>query len=440
MIQGGCSKLKKADCTKEGCKWVPGRKPGCVAEAKLAAANTSLPTIDTSTKTKQTKTKTKTKSQQKTQLYTGGTRMHPLPGPYIDINGIQFPGPEPFENGKQTQGTQGCKQCEIIDPIQGSSNANNIATNRRRRLFEYASAPCKRSLLDPFYKQLSICPAPLNFNANNLGVDLFLANFLHLLYGECIIPGTWIIRTRENEFTRMDHLVSDAIFAPTLMSLDDAIKYVRKCKTQHVFMAIGVLIGQNGGGHSMILSFYKTGDIIVASVIDPHMTMNTNEFNQAIIDHLSARATELDIVVRKTVVNPDKYYRLFQGSNLTYGSHLDRDGSCTIWRTLIMELLAIGLLKGRKSSNPLDLIELPGMLPMDDFSLFRKLIIDYTFTRIAHCCSLARFLGYMEYFTIIRQVIAKFASYIYHGRVLDQIRSYIPEFDTSALPRLHAEI
>lgn len=365
--------------------------------------------------------------------------LEPMPGPFRVYSGYKFPNPEYNPINKNEICSSECNSVIL------KSENLNIVTNRRRAVFTKVK-PCKHDALDALYKMLHICEAPASFDAEKARVfDQYIGAMLHILYGDLILPVHFII-VRKGASKKLYHHLSPHIWETRHMrpTLEECVQRIRNSSSKVGFVRISCIIGlgPQRKGHAMILAFMKDGTDLHAGIIDSNFKQQHGVHGREWLDYLNSVKSTLGLYVyQKPLWNPfvDGHFQASESGINT--SSLDREGFCAVWSYMIMEIMAYNAAK-RKTPiyGPLDLLELPVLIDKQDAFAWKKLVIDYLYTRIVDMQAMARFMRNGHVYKTLGSFLDPYIEMIHYGHVLNQIREYVPEFDSGALPRLYTHM
>ncbi len=292
------------------------------------------------------------------------------------------------------------------------------------------------------YSYLSICESPLAFNPNTLrqsldssrnylkrsgqGADhIRIGNIimatLSVKYGEVIVPGRWwinFLNGRTVSDKHRIHGINQRLFSdhkePAIDTMEQVIAYVKDSDLPILVMPLSVMIYS---AHAVGVIFYKikatskakgiytykdrsnTLLALHAVVIDPHMKPEGNKYDMIAIKALTLYSKKLGFNVETGVFvnNGMQRYTHYQGANFENKSSIDLGGYCQTWVPFIFEIIANRTLQLESSNTEraqvASFLDPPAYISNNYPKAWRKMIVDYLFTRLTEAYALACHLG-----------------------------------------------
>lgn len=295
------------------------------------------------------------------------------------------------------------------------------------------------------YQALNLCQAPATFDTryrdpNDASVSILpndisslIASYLHLAYGDIIIPGVWKVNPSTRSITLQDSYyympIKNATPASSLNTIQEVIRYIKYHSNERVHvMYISVPSDTYPGmRHAMMVTFVVLNHRrIQVYVTDPNMHYHS-ELIEAAKDALRpfTDTGRVYTLMKKNLIGK------FQAMNTRAGySQIDRKGYCAAWTLLLMELTARTLLLNRDATlKDIASFHLPTPLSSGHASAWRKFIVDYLFSRIIDAYALARKLRKKTIVKYLNQdVIRKYIDDINITNIVSGIMTSIPGF------------
>ena len=254
------------------------------------------------------------------------------------------------------------------------------------------------------YEKFNICPAPHNFDTRTEALPSMLnglvLSYLHLMYGDIIIPGIWslnlagTIKRCKLSYEMKPATTSDPVLSG-FVSFDAVMRYIISQSTHNVhLMYMSVESSRHPNQrHAMILTIFKDTDRIKVFLTDPRMRYNSDIVHGAQkVLNKCIKIFELSPVrvLMKRVTN-GKY----QGIN-SKAPYLitDRHGFCAFWALLIIETTARHVqTNSRYSMKTISTFDLYVPFTSGKAVIWRKLVKDYMFSRLVSIYALSKKLG-----------------------------------------------
>lgn len=257
------------------------------------------------------------------------------------------------------------------------------------------------------YRALNMCQAPLNFDtryreASNPSktilpnhISSLLSSYLHLAYGDIVIPGVWSVNPNTHQITR----VESAYYLPTLnatpitslTTIQEVIEYIRHKSLErvHVMYLSVPSESRNGLRHAMLVTFLAEQARrrrIKAYVTDPNMHFNSELLDIAkdVLEPHLGHGTVF------TLMRKDLKGKFQAMNSKAEYSIIDRHGYCSVWTLLLMELTSRAIrLNPLASLKDIASFHLPAPLTTHNPFAWRKFIVDYLFSRMMDAYALA---------------------------------------------------
>ncbi len=366
---------------------------------------------------------------------------------------LSIPGPEPLgRNNRSSHGNCVIRKCNMFFP-----KAKIAPPPRLRHMVLKSASECHpwvRNELEETYNFLGLCEAPADFQANHWKLIEYASNneiydlmtsHLHLLYGAYVIPGSWYVQEGYSDiyYEPSESLVSDDFYddfevkKPFSGVIRDVIKSGKE------LCALGLSSRSDNYAHAlvMVIRNHHNKELTIG-IIDPMMGLTSDDLAMRI---LKANEHKYGYVFTGIISNPSFNTKYQAANSRVPYSHLDPNGYCGVWANLIMEYMILRLItdKGNKKKNH-DMAELLRIkLPEHPWHIWRKLVIDYFFTRLLDTYAMAHALKRRDVASMLENhVISKYAKKVFHGRIFENMRKYVPMFDTEVGSRMemHAAI
>lgn len=291
--------------------------------------------------------------------------------------------------------------------------------------------------LREFYDRWNLCEAPISMDFNNLinnQLYIHLSEYLHVLYGDAVLPGMLYI----------DNHGRFESFSPWLQTLQSSFSGIidnvkRLPGTMHV--ALTILTHEDGSdAHAMVLVFNKSQRRTVSTnqlnieIIDPNMQSRRNYYAQKLGNFLRSHATTCGYTVKPYTIYKN-LNKTFQGSDaLMNMSSLDVSGYCGVWTLMMMELLAAGSRHSPMSAQEIlsEAVQFKSASP----AIWRKLALDYAFSRIIDLYALSSVFMYSRVHDLLDTYVTRYTDKISEKEVYDAISDYIPWFHDEVHDRL----
>lgn len=332
------------------------------------------------------------------------------------------------------------------------------------------------------YKHLNICEAPWNYKTHfipNLTTGVSTVNALHLIHGNVIFPHE-LYCTDYRDFKKNKHAPFDVYVETrtrnacslvkqetpdnpfhTCSDLESIISAFETSKLNLLLVDVGVhkKVKQKDtrtSGHAILMIIqrdrtpfllrHRGWKPIRISIVDPHYPDYSAHY-EMLADYL-VKFTDKHLSCKYEPFHPEKVgYRhnlLFQSLEGQFPqSSLDRGGYCAVWVVLMMDMIARKF-KAHKTQDTTKLVVQPMIVPRVNpvfelvYGLFtsksykgerwgpvwRKLIIDYMFSRILDVYAIAHAMGRRDLCDKIYELDLKEyidQGYIYVGNILDNI-------------------
>lgn len=322
-------------------------------------------------------------------------------------------------------------RCGVVRTCNSYQVRNDIhlLSNHRRSVCNHKYSEDTWAALVAIYEFFDICQGPNAFDSNSfrsaikeldptrarqksLVMSQLLNEVLYIKYGSVIIPGNWFVRSD----TALEKVTDYAMInikktrdpAVSLSSIDDIILFARASNLPYHVIYVKVKDPKTHS-HALMLVLYKTrgkasddksytdkfGNVLVlrAAVIDPHMTGEHNVYDMMLSRVLRHAAKTHKLSVHRTVFVSQDAKEHYQYANAQVPkSSLDLRGYCQTWVALLMEMFArrsrgvghfisVGILEG--------LLDLPERLPSKVHVAWRRLALDYLFSRLMDAYAVA---------------------------------------------------
>ena len=357
----------------------------------------------------------------------------------LDTRNVIIPEPEP-DDGKIVPTTTKCSitECNTFIP-----HTLGAVSSRRQTVVKEVRTCTYLARVKALYKSLGICEAPDNFQAshdhllmgknNNILYSIF-ASRLHLLYGSYVVPGYWYVKGTdlENRVTPTYTLLQNTSGSPWLRNFSDLIKYVKT--SGKPFHTLYVYAVQGNSAHAMALVFYYTNNVLTIGIVNPNMLSFFYHFAEVTRAVLLKHQKKHGYMIANVLQSPE-FITKYQAANAYVPvSSLDPLGYCGVWSNFMMEYMAHKVANGF-DPNPMKLLEID--LPPQPHSIWRKLAMDYFFTRLLDVYALAQILARKDIIDLLQNtVITKYTQKVYTGRIIQNMRSYVPGFNQDVIPRI----
>ena len=313
-----------------------------------------------------------------------------------------------------------------------------------------------------FYKAWKMCEAPILLDLRAYSHDTWFIAFSHLteymyyLYGDVIIPGLMHLRLHDNTTLIIRDTwgaIDDKVRSVHPDNFEELVEFVRNSPHRHHVVWTSVPSINSNIGHAVVVVLSKPNihdprskrqrDIVI-EILDPNMISQKLlwwdfwEFTRTLEKYLRSQAKKLNYTVKGLVVHRELYGKLQGKDALMPKSYLDSGGYCGVWSIMMMEIIA----KSSRDQNNHD--SSVSQYLVDAFSfknaspaIWRKLIIDYFFTRVLDAYAMASTLYYptaTEFFE--SNYIQKYVSTFDAQQALANIIAFIPWFESEVYDRL----
>lgn len=346
------------------------------------------------------------------------------------------------------------RKCNTYDVIETTGSA------RRNKIIDQARTCSHIKKVRTFYNQLNICEAPDHFAVkyDDKIVPLhtyfmifnILMSHLHVLYGDCIIPGTWFVNnnnihpyslsSRQNHKTVPveDWFMSKQPNKP-LVDLNDILDYVTNSGKPIHFMFITSSTASNNN-HAMALVFYYTdvpeGKKLMISILNPYMRHVSDSFVIVVKLMLQANMNKKHIygIDFDTFARGESLFQFQAANQEVTTSSLDPGGYCCVWVLLMIEAMAHKhATTGEQNPSMLLSIDIPAR----PHEVWRKMIIDFFFTRLIDAYVLSGSLNRKYIKNLIKKnVIDIYAQQVHVDMVLDNIKQYMPRYSPTVFANI----
>lgn len=317
------------------------------------------------------------------------------------------------------------------------------------------------------YNELNLCEAPNNFNANhymmlhgtesNNQLYCLLTSYLSILYGNSIIEGIWRVDSNKMDIYQSykfdDGFITNPSKCPKLLGLSDIIAHIRKNNIPLCTLFVGARHPTKPTSHAMVLVFLnnpKTGELSV-SVINPYMQHKNDPFVSSVHNILRFHMPSLRFCLLSSIADSHVRKRFQAANGRVVYTPLDPTGYCGVWAVLLMELISL-----RHANTKLDIFHdskpqlnwtnLAGLLhlniPESPIEIWRKLIVDYFFSRLVDTHALAATVLKRDdiasdlYYNVLGQYIDQF----HYGNTIQAIRNYVPKFYFDVVRRIQNNV
>lgn len=337
-----------------------------------------------------------------------------------------------------------CKTYDLKPSLVGGSS-------RRLRVVRKARACDHIWRVRNFYQKLNICEAPDNFvtthtvllpgMSNNRLYEILLS-YLYIMYGNCIIPGVWYVNTIKTDVGLKGNLLltKEVDDDEILTGFEDILEYVVSSGMPLHFMY--VISNTSKQAHAMAIIFYYQDvpgkpKALMVSVLDPNMQHTGSAFVDAVRRMLSFQKNVVasqDFTIVENFVDTASLSQ-FQAANAQVEiSSIDPGGYCGVWVLMMMELMA-HTFATTYEKDPAKLLFIG--IPPEPHEVWRKMIIDYFFTRLLDAYACATLLNRTRIQDLVRiHVVDKYTDRVDTSAILLNIRQYIPNYDAVVSKRL----
>ncbi len=266
------------------------------------------------------------------------------------------------------------------------------------------------------YEKFNLCPAPHNFDTRTQALlssfNGLVLSYLHLMYGDIIIPGVWSLNLNDSIIMRcslqyeMTPATTSDRFLNTLDSFHEVMMYIIFRSTHNVHMMyLSVESRQEtikpNQRHAMILTIFKdtvakTGkasDRIKVFLTDPRMRYDTDTLYdaQSVLKKYMKHFRLSPVRVLMKRVTKGKYQGL--NSKAPYAT-IDRHGFCAFWALLIIESTARHVqTNSQYSMKTISTFDLSVPFTSGKAVIWRKLVKDYMFSRLVGIYALSKKIG-----------------------------------------------
>lgn len=289
-----------------------------------------------------------------------------------------------------------------------------------------------------FYDRWNLCEAPVNLDFSHVAANtlyLYLAEYLHVLYGDVVVPGMLHLDSKSN-FNWYSEFLPKPKAKAGQETFSDVITRVKQSPMR---MHVALTIVENADGvdaHAMVMVFNKTNGNIALEIIDPYM------------QHESLYSSRLRAFLNTTTNKKHSQFRVmphyvnrnlmrtFQSAeSMMMTSSLDFWGYCGVWTVLMMELIASGA-RGDSNSSAQDILAHSVPFKSASPAVWRKLALDYIFSRIADLYAVSAIFMYTHVHDFLDVYVARYVDKINEQEMYNAIMRYIPWFDDEVHDRL----
>ncbi len=338
------------------------------------------------------------------------------------------------------------------------NTSNNTGENQDMRMFlcELLGTAEERRLLRTMYKRLNLCEAPVNFvthqdrmtpTGKSSKLYSLIADYLHIVYGDVVMPAWYYLHIEGNEEgkERLLHVsghtdlsIVGRLDGNAMSGLDYLVNFLRNAANTNVLLTFVSVPSRfkNTNGHAMLLAIWKDKDRIKASVMCP-MTRNQDSYYvRTITDHMRRLSKSLDIDVIDYAIPEILRGQIQMIESQAPKASIDAEGYCGAWTLLLMEIVARNVAAGKAfAKSPFDLLTTDIILPSKhvDPRIWRKLVIDYLFSRTVDAYAISRILRKSKTGNVVSEYMKAFILDRYVQKIrVDQaffsIAAYVPRF------------
>ncbi len=249
------------------------------------------------------------------------------------------------------------------------------------------------------YERLKLCDAPPNVSiAYTTDMQMMMSLFsvmmshMNFMYGDTVLPCMLQVKMDNKGHTDASVISLPVERAPsTTYAIHDFKDIMR-----HAFQGSGptcILTGSEDedSNHALALFIFHNYEkqAVHLHVIDPGMSGNQTTYYEAIVikyleSEMSKYMTKGSYIISSSV--PDILAKTMQGQDrIVPLSSLDTKGYCLIWSMMMIEVIAIYLNMGNTIHSLNELftgIGLMTFMPMNRPTVWRKLVIDYAYSRL----------------------------------------------------------
>lgn len=422
-----------------------------------------------------------------------GKRDNVLFIPRVPKSDLVFPDPEHIVIPEGVQQKCIIRRCPIL------YRDNVSAVPHQSRIQCMASH--HRGLMQ-IYKKLNICEAPWNFDSGKCRMIPFGWNFdnliipvLHILYGSIIVPDNWVWYSGDATVTRHQNTLWRERYNPSPKTpnnpfgdctrLEHIIQEFNTDLSLNIcLMSIWVYPESGSPGHAMLLLIERENDTsgnsnnLTLTIIDPYMeeTLDQDVFSYFLLNDFCPRFDNCTFV---PLYYPPYVKHTYQRIEcMAETCELNRNGYCAIWTLFIMEIFTLNYYdhvkpktsathvpyrwinyfvnaqngnmrrnkvtkNDKKPLSVINLIQENVYADMKKPEIWRKLIIDYMFSRLLDAYAIASvssrhalmnllYIMYLEPYVNSRDDIMI-------GRIIHNMCSHLPWLDKNNLMQILRE-
>ncbi len=298
------------------------------------------------------------------------------------------------------------------------------------------------SQVGQFYDRWNICEAPASLDFSHVAANtlyMYMAEYLHVLYGDVIIPGMMYIDNRNN-FKWYSEFVSKPASGHESFAdvIDRATIHSSKPRMHTALVIIESLDGVDA--HAMVLVFNKdngkkwknskNGKQIALEIIDPYM-QHESEHVTRLTSFLNSNNKDRKFIIAPHHVNKNLHKTFQSAESMMEMSSLDFWGYCGVWTILMMELIAAGVRDSYTSSSTSAQDIIANWVPFKSASpaVWRKLALDYIFSRITDLYAVSAIFMYTHVHSFLETYVTRYVDMLNEQDVYNAIMKYIPWFD-----------
>lgn len=299
------------------------------------------------------------------------------------------------------------------------------------------------SNVQQFYKDWKLCESPLLLDLTIYSIEtwyttyMYLTEYLHYLYGNAVVPGVLYLYDDSDglQITRFVWGLNDKHTPKE--TFEDIIMSIRSSSQCHHVAWVAVPSSRGTNGHAMVMIISKYSDKMFIEIIDPNMegTRDSSEFTSKLLTYLTRHEKRMKYKVKGTMVHK-QLAGTFHGADAKFPrSSLDYGGYCGLWSLMIMEIIARS---SRGSSKDVSDI-LAGEITFKNATpaIWRKIVIDYFFTRILDSYVLASTFYYKPVMLFLEANFTdRYINDMNSNDAFKNIISYIPWFEDEVYDRL----
>ena len=336
----------------------------------------------------------------------------------------------------------------------------NIANRRiRNGLCSDITDPDHKQKMTKIYTLIGMCEAPKMFSTKlyaNEGNGRFyqvLVSYLHVLYGDIIVPTRYGLMEDtdkrmifEDQYDLIDTLVAKMPYIDKHESvhIHQLVKNFKSLPVKVQLVYVTVSISKGGPSHAMIIAFWimPRDRNVHLGIICPSTTALTEHYQVLLryVNHHKGHKNH-GYVVHTDI--PPNIQGAFQETERHYTrTVLDPNGHCGAWVLFMMEVIANRVLSGIPfNSYPfelLDIIDLPCIGQLTSTRkpvsrLWRKLIMDYMFTRLMDMLAIARVMKNNSVDVHMKNILGKYITTVRKELVVTKLDGYLPDFNNTAI-------